>query len=103
MTESFDEAFAEGLARPCLEQVAVDANAEQRGAERLPLRLVASCPFNDDRGELFDWEEFSGQSIFLRYTWTRPMPTAARMVQLFSPDRGQTWEANWVCDLSLQA
>lgn len=59
--------------------------------------------FKDGRGELFDWEEFGGKSILVRYVWSQPTSTTARMEQSFSPDWGKTWEVNWICDLSPQA
>ncbi len=59
--------------------------------------------FKDGRGELFDWEEFGGKSILVRYVWTQPTPTTARMEQSFSPDWGKSWEVNWICELTPQA
>ena len=56
--------------------------------------------FHDGRGEFYDWEEFGGRSILVRYVWTQPTPASARMEQSFSPDWGRTWEVNWICDLS---
>lgn len=58
--------------------------------------------FNDGRGEFFDAEEFAGRTILVRYVWTQPTPTTARMEQSFSPDWGRSWEVNWVCDLTPQ-
>ncbi len=56
--------------------------------------------FKDGRGEFHDWEEFDGRSILVRYVWTQPTRTTARLEQSFSPDWGKTWEVNWICDLS---
>ena len=58
--------------------------------------------FHDGRGEFFDAEDFDGKSILVRYVWTQPTPTTARIEQSFSPDWGKSWEVNWICDLSPQ-
>ncbi|HYP30491.1 MAG TPA: hypothetical protein VES00_01370 [Burkholderiaceae bacterium] len=58
--------------------------------------------FHDGRGEFLDAEDFDGRPIVVRYVWTRPTPTTARMEQSFSPDWGRTWEVNWICDLTPQ-
>lgn len=59
--------------------------------------------FHDGRGEFFDAEDIGGRTILVRYVWTQPTPTTARMEQSFSPDWGKSWEVNWICDLSPQA
>ena len=59
--------------------------------------------FHDGRGEFLDAEDFDGRPIVVRYVWTRPTPTTARMEQSFSPDWGRTWEVNWICDLTPQS
>ena len=59
--------------------------------------------FHDGRGEFFDAEDFGDRPIVVRYVWTRPTPTTARMEQSFSPDWGRTWELNWICDLTPQS
>jgi hypothetical protein len=56
--------------------------------------------FTEGRGEFHDAEDFNGRPILVRYLWTQPTPTSARMEQSFSPDWGRTWEVNWICDLS---
>ena len=59
--------------------------------------------FKDGRGEFYDAEDFDGRAIIVRYVWTQPTPTTARLEQSFSPDWGRSWEVNWICDLSPQA
>jgi hypothetical protein len=59
--------------------------------------------FRDGRGEFFDAEDFNGRPILVRYVWTQPTPTTARMEQSFSPDWGLSWEVNWICELSRPA
>ena len=59
--------------------------------------------FKDGRGEFFDAEDFDGRTILVRYVWTQPTPTTARMEQSFSADWGRSWEVNWICELSPQS
>ena len=59
--------------------------------------------FKDGRGEFFDAEDYGGRTILVRYVWTQPSPTTARMEQSFSPDWGRSWEVNWICELSPQS
>ncbi len=56
--------------------------------------------FEDGRGEFLDAEDHGGRTILVRYVWTRPTPTTARMAQSFSADWGRTWEVNWICELT---
>jgi hypothetical protein len=66
---------------------------------QLPMPPVVGS-FKDGRGEFYDAEDFDGRSIIVRYVWTQPTPTTARLEQSFSPDWGRTWEVNWICELS---
>ena len=59
--------------------------------------------FHDGRGEFLDAEDYGGRTILVRYVWTRPTPTTARMEQSFSADWGRSWEVNWICELSPQS
>ena len=58
--------------------------------------------FKDGRGEFLDAEDYGGRTILVRYVWTQPTPTTARMEQSFSPDWGRSWEVNWISELSPQ-
>ena len=69
---------------------------------QLPMPPVVGS-FKDGRGEFYDAEDFDGRSILVRYVWTQPTPTTARIEQAFSPDWGRSWEVNWICDLSPQS
>ncbi len=69
---------------------------------QLPMPPVVGS-FKDGRGEFYDAEDFDGRSIIVRYVWTQPTPTTARLEQSFSPDWGRTWEVNWICELSPQS
>ena len=68
---------------------------------KLPMPPTVGA-FKDGRGEFFDAEDFDGRSILVRYVWTQPSPSTARMEQSFSPDWGRSWETNWICELSRQ-
>jgi hypothetical protein len=54
--------------------------------------------FNGPVGEFFADDMFEGQPIRVRYTWTVIAKDQARWAQAFSPDRGKSWETNWVMD-----
>lgn len=56
--------------------------------------------FKDGRGELYDQETLNGKVILVRYIFSDVTPTSYHFEQAFSADRGHTWEANWVADLS---
>ena len=56
--------------------------------------------FTDGRGELFDYEDWKGRMVLVRFIWTHSGRNAAHMEQSFSPDGGRTWEVNWICDLT---
>jgi hypothetical protein len=68
-------------------------------AGKLPMPPTVGS-FRNGRGEFHDAEDYDGRAILVRYVWTQPTPTTARMEQSFSPDWGRTWELNWICDLS---
>jgi hypothetical protein len=54
--------------------------------------------FKDGVGEFYDQEQFNGQTIFVRYIWSRITPNSAHFEQSFSTDGGKTWEVNWITD-----
>ena len=56
--------------------------------------------FHDGVGEFYDYEDWKGRWILVRYQWTHTGRDHAHMEQAFSPDGGRTWEVNWICDLS---
>jgi hypothetical protein len=56
--------------------------------------------FTNGVGELFDYEDWKGRMVLVRYQWTHTGKDHARMEQAFSPDGGKSWEVNWICDLT---
>jgi hypothetical protein len=56
--------------------------------------------FRDGRGEFYDHEVFEGKAVFVRFLWTAITPDSCRWEQAFSQDGGQTWETNWIVDLT---
>jgi hypothetical protein len=58
--------------------------------------------FVDGRGEFLDRDTFDGKPIVVRYVWSDITADSAHFEQSFSPDDGQTWEANWVTDQTRQ-
>ncbi|HEY5289078.1 MAG TPA: hypothetical protein VIJ59_03480 [Caulobacteraceae bacterium] len=56
--------------------------------------------FTNGRVELFDYEDWKGRWILVRFVWSHSGATAAHFEQSFSADGGKTWEVNWICDLS---
>jgi hypothetical protein len=52
------------------------------------------------RGEFYAQDAWKGRSVYIRYVWLNLSPKSARMEQSFSADGGQTWELNWICELT---
>lgn len=50
--------------------------------------------------ELYDTEPWKGRMILVRLQWLSEAPTHAHLEQAFSADGGQSWEVNWICDLT---
>jgi hypothetical protein len=57
----------------------------------------------DGTGAFHADEEFEGRPVRVRYLWDNITATTARWAQAFSPDGGDTWETNWVMDLTRTA
>jgi hypothetical protein len=45
-------------------------------------------------------EDYDGRPITVRYTWSDITPESCRWEQAFSPDKGETWETNWVMEFT---
>jgi hypothetical protein len=56
--------------------------------------------FVDGRGEFFGDDVYEGTPIKVRYVWSDITPTSAHWEQAFSTDGGQTWETNWLMELT---
>jgi hypothetical protein len=47
-------------------------------------------------------DDYKGQAIRVRYTWSHIAANSARWEQAFSPDGGASWEVNWVMQMTRQ-
>jgi hypothetical protein len=54
--------------------------------------------FRDGVGTFICDDTFNGQPILVRFIWSNITRTTCRWEQSFSPDRGDTWEVNWVME-----
>jgi hypothetical protein len=56
--------------------------------------------FEGERGEFYGDDNEGGTPVRVRYIWSEITPTSARWEQAFSTDGGQTWESNWIMELT---
>ncbi|MCA1826623.1 MAG: hypothetical protein LC689_06745 [Myxococcales bacterium] len=56
--------------------------------------------FRDGRGEFYDSESIDGKVILVRHVFSNVTASSYHFEQAFSSDRGKTWEANWIADLT---
>ena len=56
--------------------------------------------FRDGVGNFEAADTFGGRPIRVRYTWSEISNVAARWQQAFSPDDGNTWETNWIMEMT---
>ena len=56
--------------------------------------------FVDGVGQFFNDDTFEGIPIRCRFLWSDITPDSAHWEQAFSTDGGETWETNWVNDLT---
>jgi hypothetical protein len=56
--------------------------------------------FNGRKGEFYEYTDWKGRTILVRFQWTNISPKSAHFEQAFSADGGKTWEVNWINDLS---
>jgi hypothetical protein len=52
--------------------------------------------FKDGTGIFFGTDTLRGRPIDVRFIWSEITANSARWEQAFSPDRGVTWETNWI-------
>ncbi|MFI6504163.1 hypothetical protein [Nonomuraea typhae] len=53
-----------------------------------------------DRGEFYGDDQHEGTPVRCRFVWTRISDAEARWEQAFSVDGEQTWETNWIMELT---
>lgn len=56
--------------------------------------------FTDGVGEFFGPDTHNGIAVLARYIWSDITQASARWDQAFSTDDGQTWEVNWIMNLT---
>ena len=61
---------------------------------------VSIGEFRDGRGEFYDQETINGKIVLVRHRFSGITPKSYHFEQAFSADRGQTWEANWIADVT---
>jgi hypothetical protein len=61
---------------------------------------VSMGEFRNGRGEFYDQETLDGKIILVRHQFSGITPKSYHFEQAFSADRGQTWEANWIADVT---
>ena len=54
-------------------------------------------------GEFFGDDEHAGRPVLVRFRWSSDAAGGARWEQAFSPDRGATWETDWLMTLTRRA
>lgn len=59
--------------------------------------------FRDGRGDFYGDDEHEGTPIRAHFVWSEITGTSARWEQEFSADGGETWETNWIMELSRAA
>jgi len=55
--------------------------------------------FENGVGRFYDYEDWKGRWLLVRFEWSHTGKDHAHMEQAFSADGGRTWEVNWICDL----
>lgn len=56
--------------------------------------------FENGRGDFYGDDTHEGRPIKAHFIWSEITPTSARWEQEFSADGGETWETNWVMELT---
>jgi len=56
--------------------------------------------FVDGKGLFYAEEEYMGAPVTLRFTWNLENLTAPVWEQAFSKDSGDSWETNWIMELT---
>lgn len=56
--------------------------------------------FSKGIGTFFGDDAHEGRPIRVRFVWSRIERDGARWEQAFSPDKGASWETNWIMDFT---
>jgi hypothetical protein len=56
--------------------------------------------FTDGMGTFYSRESYNGADITVRFIWSDTTSESARWEQAFSPDDGESWEANWIMEFT---
>jgi hypothetical protein len=56
--------------------------------------------FSDGVGLFYGDDTHEGTPVRVRYIWSQITPSSARWEQAFSADQEQTWETNWIMELT---
>jgi hypothetical protein len=56
--------------------------------------------FTDGVGEFHGDDTHDGRPVRVRYRWLDITGTSARWEQAFSPDKGESWETNWIMEFT---
>jgi hypothetical protein len=72
--------------------------ADSRRCGRLDPPVVGS--FADGVGMFEGTDTHQGRAVRVRFIWSRTDAPEPRWEQAFSADGGQTWETNWIMELS---
>ena len=70
------------------------------GARAVDTPVVGS--FRDGVGEFYSDDTWQGTPVRVRYAWDSRNPDNPEWHQAFSVDGGETWETNWIMELTRQ-
>ena len=56
--------------------------------------------FENGRGEFYGDDEDRGRPVRVRFIWSKITSSSAQWEQAFSLDQGQTWETNWIMEMT---
>ena len=61
---------------------------------------AVSGRFRDGTGLFYGDDAYQGRDVRVRFVWSGITPVSARWEQAFSADGEQTWEVNWIMELT---
>lgn len=61
---------------------------------------AVSGRFRDGTGHFYGDDSYEGRAVRVRFIWSGITPVSARWEQAFSADGEQTWEVNWIMELT---